>query len=111
MRETITGTLCSYRIPKSYGGLLADLLAAALEEDGLLEGRYYPPTYWIETERRDYTGHRAYMYRFRGQPKAFNYDMAGATVTVTAQLDDWQNGIGTHLVRPRVVSIDQERDA
>ena len=112
MRETISGTLNVIRQRKRYSNLMDDYIASVLEDDGTIERREYPPIYYVTTERRRHAGEGegAYLYRFRGRPKALKRDMEGWCISVRATMDEWQNQMGAHLTRPQILGLSDPKE-
>jgi len=116
MRETIEGVLHVIRTPKERRGAgpLERLVTYALEDEGIIQPEYYPPTYYVlspqtvgerRTDNREWRNGEPFQFRFRGQPKALAHDLAGHTVTIRATVEPWHNELGGHLNRPRIVTI------
>ncbi len=114
MRENIEGVLHVIRTRKANGSLFERLIVGKLEDDGILEAKYYPPTFFIlseqtigdrRTDSRESRSNQPFSFRFKGRPKALSHEQAGHLISVKASVKSWHNGYGGYLERPRIVSV------
>lgn len=119
MRETITGVLHVILTPKRPRGesVLEMLLRASLEDRGLIEPKYYPPTYFINgpqtrADRLPNDGPHPewrvddpYQFRFKGRPKALSPGLRGHEITIIATVEPFHNHLGGYLIRPQITNI------
>ena len=109
-RKTVKGVLHGSIIRKQRGTLLDQILVDALIDIGRItyDDRrwFYAPRYYLtDHDVLNQTGKPFRLLSFKGQPSALSMDKRGHWVEVTATLDEWANGIGAHLTRPRGLSV------
>ena len=114
-RETITGVLHVILTPKRHNdGLLGGLVRLSLEDAGVIEIDYYPPTYFIlsdqtigdrRTDEAKWRNNQSFQFQFRGRPKALSPELRGHEITVRTAVESFHNGLGGYLDRPQVIDV------